>query len=66
MLLHLTKHSRCGTEGRGKEYACLGLPDVFAMKQMQGNHTHSPGAKLRQGDRLWGPVQGRREWGTVI
>jgi len=36
------------------------LPDAFALKQSQGNHIPSRIAKLRQEDRLWGPVQGRR------
>ena len=43
----LTMPSRCGTVGRGKECACLGLPDAFALEWEQGNHTPSPGAKLR-------------------
>jgi len=47
--LHITMPSRCGTAGKGKELACLGLPDAFALKQGQGNHTPSPGAELRQG-----------------
>jgi len=46
--------SRCGTLGNGKERACLGLPDVFALEWEQGNHTPSPGAKLRQEDKLCG------------
>jgi hypothetical protein len=28
------------------------LPDAFALEWEQGNHISSPGAKLRQGDRL--------------
>jgi len=57
--------SRCGTAGKGKEIVCLGLPDAIARKWGQGNHTPSPGAKLRQGERLRCPVQGCRECGTV-
>jgi hypothetical protein len=47
---HLTKPSRCGTAGKGKEHACLGLPDAFALEHSQGNHIPSPGAELRQGE----------------
>jgi len=50
----LTMPSRCGTAGKGKQHACLGLPDAFALEQKQGNHTPSPGAKLLQEDRLCG------------
>jgi len=58
--------SRCGTEGRGRERACLGLPDAFAMEREQGNHTPSPGAEYRQGEGLRGPAQGRRECEPVM
>jgi len=44
-----------------KEHACLGLPDAFALELGQGNHTPSPGVKLYQEDRLWGPAQRCRE-----
>ncbi|HYF83475.1 MAG TPA: hypothetical protein VEB00_10675 [Clostridia bacterium] len=37
-----------------KEYACLGLPDVFTMEQEQGNHTPSPGASTASGLELCG------------
>ena len=57
--------SRCGTDGKSKERACLGLPDAIALEREQGNHIPSPGAELRQGDGLWGPVQRCRECGTV-
>jgi hypothetical protein len=52
--------------GQGKEYACLGLPDAYALERGQGNHTPSPGSKIRQGEGLWGPVQNCRECETVI
>jgi hypothetical protein len=39
---------------KDREHACLGLPDALALEREQGNHTPSPGAKLRQGDRLCG------------
>ena len=58
--------SRYGTAGKGREHACLGLPDAFALEQEQGNHPPSPGAKLRQEEGLRGPVQGRRECGDVM
>jgi len=38
----------------------------ISLKQEQGNHTPSPGAQLRQGVWLWGPVQWCRECETVI
>ena len=63
---HITKPSRCGTEGRGKKYACLGLPDAFALELRQGNHTPSPGAELRQGEVFGGSFQWCRECETVI
>ncbi len=53
VVLHITMHSRCGTEGKGKEYACLGLPEAFALEWEQGNHTPSPGDKHRQEDGLY-------------
>ncbi len=28
--LHITMPSRCGTAGKSKKPACLGLPDAFA------------------------------------
>ena len=59
--LRITMPSRCGTAGRSKKRACLGLPDAFALEHEQGNHTPSPGAKLRQGDGLLGSVQWCRE-----
>ncbi|HYE80806.1 MAG TPA: hypothetical protein VEG39_01430 [Clostridia bacterium] len=49
---HITMRSRCGTAGKDKEHACLRLPDAFALEREQGNHTPSPGAKLRQGEGL--------------
>jgi len=51
---HITMPSRCGTAGMGKRQACLGLPDVFDLERGQGNQTPSPGAELRQEDRLRG------------
>jgi len=39
----ITMPSRCGTSGEDKEWACLGLPDAFALEREQGNHTPSPG-----------------------
>jgi len=38
--------------GEDKGQACLGLPDAFALERGQGNHTPSPGAKLRQEEGL--------------
>jgi len=64
--LRLTKPSRCGTAGKGRKRACLGLPAAFSSELGQGNHTPSPGAQLRQGVWLWGPVQWCRECETVI
>ncbi|HYE80811.1 MAG TPA: hypothetical protein VEG39_01455 [Clostridia bacterium] len=46
--------SRCGTAGRSKKRACLGLPEASALELEQGNHTPSPGAELRQGGGLCG------------
>ena len=51
-LYHITMHSRCGTEGRGKERACIGLPDAFALKRIQDNHIPSPGAAPPEGRTL--------------
>ena len=51
--------SRYGTAGRSRGNACPGLPEAFALEWEQGNHTPSPGAELRQGDKLC-------ESGTVI
>jgi len=65
-LLRITMHSSGGTTGWGKKHACLGLPDAFALERGQGNHTPSPGAELRQGDRLWCPAQWCRECEPVI
>ncbi|HYE80809.1 MAG TPA: hypothetical protein VEG39_01445 [Clostridia bacterium] len=52
MVRRITKPSRCGMAGKDRKNACLGLPDALALKWEQGNHTSSPGAELRQGDRL--------------
>jgi len=54
----ITMPSRSGTVGRGKEHACLGLPDAFALEREQGSHTPSSGAELRQGDWLGGSGSG--------
>jgi len=32
VVLHITKPSRCGTAGKGKKHACLGLPDAIALE----------------------------------
>ncbi len=53
----LTMYSHYGTTGRSKGHACLGLPDALASKREQGNHTPSPGAKLRKGKASVGPFQ---------
>ena len=36
MVRRITKLSRCGTAGRGKEHACLELLDAFAPEQESG------------------------------
>jgi len=51
-ILRLTMPSRGGTEGKVKKHTCLGLPEAIALEQEQGNHTPSPGAKLRQEEGL--------------
>jgi|GEM_PF-3913020 len=46
----------------------VGVPRVagcICFGERPGNHTPSLGAELRQGDRLWGPVQECRECGDV-
>jgi len=54
---------RHGGKGQG---ACVPwVADTIALEK-GSNHTPSPGAELRQGDRLWGPVQWCRECETVI
>lgn len=58
--------SRCGTEGRGKERACIGLPDAFALKRIQDNHSPSPSASIAGGKDSGGLVQGRRECQPVV
>jgi len=55
--LRLTKPSRCGTAGKGRKRACLGLPAAFSSELGQGNHTPSPGVKLHQEEGFWGLVQ---------
>jgi len=58
--------SRGGTLGRSKEHVCLGLQKMCnTVVCLSSNHTPSPGAELRQGEGLRGPVQGRRECETV-
>jgi len=64
---HLTMHSSCGTSGRAGSGRALGCKRFAKLwLDLSSNHTPSPGAKLRQGDRLWGPVQRCRECETVI
>jgi len=55
MVHRLTKPSRCGTLGQCKELACLGRC-----------HTPSPGVTTVKKKGSVGPVQGRRECGTVM
>ncbi len=49
----ITMHSSCGTAGRGKKRACLGLQRCAMLQlELSSNHTSSPGAELRQGEEL--------------
>ena len=50
---------------KDREHACLGLPDAFALERGQGNHIPSPGVTTAKEKGSEGPVQGRRECGTV-
>ena len=58
ILRHGRKRARIGP--------CLGLPDAYALKQVQGNHTPSQHAGTAKGTSSAGPVQRCRECEPVI
>ena len=63
---HITMPSRGGTGLHDlRRKAVPWAADAIALEKVS-SHTPSPGAKLRQGEGLWGPVQWCRECETVM